>query len=59
MKNTLEGNNSSHAIIYKMYFPSKNKNKKVFPKRDKKKLQSTIFLSYKLYKNLSPSTLQF
>lgn len=40
----------------KCIFPQKNK---VFPKREKKNLQSTIFLTYKLYKNLSPSMLQF
>lgn len=48
--------NSSHEIIYEMYFPQKIKS---VSKERKEKLQSTIFLSYKLYENLSPFMLQF
>lgn len=48
--------NSSHEIIYEMYFPQKLKS---VSKEREEKLQSTIFLSYKLYENLSPFMLQF
>ena len=48
--------NSSHEIIYEMYFPQKIKS---VSKEREEKLQSTIFLSYKLYQNLSPFMLQF
>lgn len=47
------------AIVKSFFMKCITSKNKVFLKREKKKLQSTIFLSYKLYQNLSPFMLQF